>query len=336
VKIEKIEIDNFKSLNNFKLENPNPFSVFVGANGVGKSNIFEALEYLNYRAKGYKETDGFFGGYKDFINYNRYQESLSLNIGYSINGSSHNSFFSRVPYEPVTSGIVASGPPMPVPFSQSPTDLDNIHNQFVTNFSRIFINVSEKKKFYTNADDKLNLDGSNMEQVLKRLLQQDTIKEEIYDWLSLFIPAFSKVDVTSSVLSGTETLEFYEKGFEKPFSKRLISDGTRNILCLLAAIYQSDEPKFLCIEEPENGLNPYVVKELVGFFREQCREETGNYIWLNTHSQTLVNQLRPEEIIVVNKEDGNTVAKQFQGKDMYGMAMDTAWLSNFFGGGVPW
>lgn len=335
MKIERIEIDNFKSLNNFRLENPNPFSVFVGANGVGKSNVFEALEYLNYQAKSYKETDGLFGGYKNFINYKRYHENLFIDVEYAVDGSSHNNIFSRIPYEPITSGIVSSGPARPFSINNSPTELDKIDNQFVNNFSRIFINASEKKKFNTNSDDKLNLDGSNMEQVLKRLLQQNNTKEEICDWLSLFIPAFSKVDVGSSELSDTDTLEFYEKGFERPFTKKLISDGTYNILCLLTAVYQTNEPQFLCIEEPENGLNPYVVKELVGFFREQCKDK-GHYIWVNTHSQTLVNQLKPEEIIVVNKEDGNTVAKQFQGKDMHGMAMDTAWLSNFFGGGVPW
>jgi predicted ATPase len=214
-------------------------------------------------------------------------------------------------------------------------DFLSLRNQFVLNFSRIFIGASEKRKTNRYDDARLSLDASNMEQVLKRLLQQNDTREEIYDWLNLFVPAFSKVDVKSNELSDTDALEFYERGFERPFGKKLISDGTYNILCLLTAIYQSDEPQFLCIEEPENGLNPYVVKELVGFFREQCKEK-GHYIWLNTHSQTLVNQLKPEEIIVVNKEDGNTVAKQFQGKDMHGLSMDFAWLSNVLGGGVPW
>jgi predicted ATPase len=218
---------------------------------------------------------------------------------------------------------------------QKPFILQFGNHSVLKNFSRLFIGASEKRKTNRYDDAKLNLDGSNMEQVLKRLLQQSNTREEIYEWLSLFVPAFSKVDVSSNELSDTDTLEFYEKDFEKPFNKKLISDGTYNILTLLAAIYQSDTPQFICIEEPENGLNPYVVKELVTFFREQCREK-GHNIWLNTHSQTLVNQLKPEEIIVVNKENGNTIAKQFIGKDMHGMAMDTAWLTNFFGGGVPW
>ncbi len=333
MKIEKIEIDNFKSLNNFKIEHPNPFTVFVGANGVGKSNIFEALEFLNYRANSYKETDGLFDGYKNFINYKRYNERFLLKISPPSGGSL---FYERKPYEPaVVDEIIAYGTNRPALYAPNMEMRDEWDIQFIKNFSRIFIKASDKKKVNTNDDSKLNLDGSNMEQVLKRLLQQNDTKEEIYDWIGLFIPAFSKVEVISSDLSGSDTLVFYEKGYEKPFTKHLISDGTFNILCLLTAIYQSNEPQFLCIEEPENGLNPYVVKELVTFFREQCRDK-GHYIWLNTHSQTLVNQLKPEEIIVVNKENGNTIAKQFQGKDMHGMAMDTAWLSNFFGGGVPW
>jgi len=337
VKIKKIEIDNFKSLNSFKIENPNPFSVFVGANGVGKSNIFEALEFLNYKAfaETSVEIDGLFGGYKNFINYKRYKEKLFISIYYSVGNNSHQSVFSRLPYEPATQGVVGIAPVRPILTGSPSTELEEVDNQFINNFSRIFINASDKKKFNTNADNKLNLDGSNMEQVLKRLLLSNNTREEICDWLSLFIPAFSKVDIKSSELSDLETLEFYEKEFERPFNKKLISDGTYNILCLLTAIYQSDKPQFLCIEEPENGLNPYVVRELVTLFREQCREK-GHYIWVNTHSQTLVKELNPEEIIVINKENGNTVAKQFAGKDMQGVTMDTAWLTNYFGGGLPW
>ncbi len=89
-----------------------------------------------------------------------------------------------------------------------------------------------------------------------------------------------------------------KKELIKPFTKDLISDGTYNILCLLTAVFQSDEPQFLCIEEPENGLNPYVIETLVDLFRSAC-EDKGHYIWLNTHSQTLVRALKEEELILV-------------------------------------
>ena len=93
----------------------------------------------------------------------------------------------------------------------------------------------------------------------------------------------------------------YQKHYERPFNKELISDGTYNIIALLTAVYQSDEPEFLCIEEPENGLHPKVIKQLVNFFRDAC-EEKGHYIWLNTHSQTLVSMLEEKEMVIVDKK----------------------------------
>ena len=46
MKINKIHIKNFKSITTIKLDNISSFSIFAGANGVGKSNIFEAIEFF--------------------------------------------------------------------------------------------------------------------------------------------------------------------------------------------------------------------------------------------------------------------------------------------------
>ena len=344
MKIEKLTIDNFKSLNNFTLDNPNPFSVFVGANGVGKSNIFEALEFMHYKLPYQKivrpsiqsyEIDGLFGGYKNFVNFTRLKDDLTFSINFEQTKFSN---FTIPGYEQSEKksdhdGII-SGIFNPIGESIEKEDI-NLYIQFVNNFSRIFIKASDKKKLNIISDIRLNLDCSNLEKVLKRLLLDANISEEIKDWLSLFVPAFKNIEIKSDELSGTDSLLFYEENSERPFTKSLISDGTYNILCLLVAVYQSTTPQFICIEEPEIGLNPYVVKELVTFFKEQCKEK-GHYIWINTHSQTLVNQLKAEELIIVNKENGNTIAKQFIDKDLHGMEMDTAWLTNVLGGGVPW
>ncbi len=177
--------------------------------------------------------------------------------------------------------------------------------------------------------------SDNLEKVLKRILKEELKKEEIIEWLSLFIPEFEDVFVESSELSRTDTLIIKEKHSEKYFTKDLISDGTYNILAILTAIFQSDEPQFLCIEEVENGLNPKVVRELVHFFRNAC-EEKGHYIWLNTHSQTLLAELKEEELIIVDKKEGATQIKQFKTGDFFGLIADEALLTNVLGGGIPW
>ena len=167
-------------------------------------------------------------------------------------------------------------------------------------------------------------------------MENEQTKFELIDWLQIFVPEFEKIEIHTSTLSGKSELAVFEKTLNQPLTKNLISDGTYNILSLLTAIFQSDKPQFLCIEEPENGLHPYVIRELVKFFRQQC-EEKGHYIWLNTHSQTLVDELQPHEIILVDKKDGATQIKQFsKDKNLHGLKMDFAWLSNSLGGGVPW
>ena len=69
--IKQLKIKGFKSIGEITLESPNPFSVFVGANGAGKSNIFEALEFFNFcNIMDYHEAIKFFGNASDLINQN--------------------------------------------------------------------------------------------------------------------------------------------------------------------------------------------------------------------------------------------------------------------------
>lgn len=347
--IKKLHIKNFKSLVDVEIIDPNPFTVFVGPNGSGKSNIFEAIEFQSYLNRfGSNEAISLFGNINILCRKNHLatlnkikesQTTFSQNITFSDETS-----FNEVSIETKLSNNNAINAKVGfgfITYSSSPADSDKKQintlefKKFVSLFSRIFIGNSKLKKLNLTDSTKLNIDTDNLESVLERILTNKSIATELIEYMQLLVPGLEDIKVESTPLSKTNELLIYEKGYDSPFSKKLISDGTYNILALLVSVFQSEEPQFLCIEEPENGLHPYAIKEIVTFFREQCREK-GHYIWLNTHSQTLVNQLNPEEIIIVNKKDGDTVIKQFQGKEMHGMAMDTAWLTNYFGGGLPW
>src|SRR5690606_1908960 len=56
--ITRIEIDGFKSFQNFAMD-LQPFQVIIGQNGVGKSNLFDALMILSRLANGDKLFDAF-------------------------------------------------------------------------------------------------------------------------------------------------------------------------------------------------------------------------------------------------------------------------------------
>ena len=323
--LEKIHIKNFKSLVDVEIVKPNPFTVFVGPNASGKSNIFEAVEFYTYVIKyGSDEAIHLFQGKESIINFNNTnpefiikfdlfgQETYIRADKYKLQPE-----IVRLDIEELSQKEESAMPQMP----------------FFKGYSKIFIKNSEQVKIPDKGDFKLSTDVKNLEKVLKRILQYPEIREELTELLSFLIPDFKNLEIRSDELSGSNSLLIYEKHTNKPFPRHLISDGTFNIIALLTAVFQSDKPQFLCIEEPENGIHPEAIKELVYFFREQC-EEKGHYIWLTTHSQSLVSVLKPEEIIVVDKIKGETKIKQFQGKNLHGLQMDEAWLSNVLSGGL--
>jgi predicted ATPase len=346
--IKKIHIQNFKSLVDFELDNPKPFCAFVGPNASGKSNIFEALEFVNYVVRFKYEAANFFGGMESIFSYNPILTDQGFNNLKNI--QTYNILFEHplfinfsLGYSPKDSGGDGG-----VGVIASYGNTENIYNLynflpakeknkksniFIDNFSRIFIDKSNLVKVPSESK-KLKPDGSNTSQIIGQIFQNENKREDFIEWLRILIPEFKNIEVKQSNIDGSFEFFVYEKSSpNKPFPRHLLSDGTKNILALMAAVYQSNEPQFLCIEEPENGLHPQAIELLVDFFREKCETE-GHHIWLNTHSQTLVRCMEIDEIILVNKEDGRTTAKQAFAPNGINIKTDDAWLTNALGGGV--
>jgi len=335
--LEKLTIEGYKSIGKIEFVKPNRFTVFVGPNASGKSNIFEALELLSLcEIMNPNDAKKLFGTSNDIFNQSTTQIEpqkiiLDAYLSLDLNHQIHPTLVIADETPTFASYIIHDTVPVP----GEPIRENKDYKHFV-NFTRLFL--GQPSRLQRNDDSRISTYGykqSNLEKVLKRILKDESKREEIFEILQLLIPGFERVEIVSSELSGRDDLIIYETGQKKPLNKELISDGTFNIISILAALYQSDEPQFLCIEEPENGINPFVVKELVNIIRDLC-EEKGHYIWLNTHSQSLVSVLSKEEIIIVDKKNGLTEIKQIQDMDLHGLRMDDALYTNSIGGGNPW
>ncbi len=338
--LKELTIEGYKSIGKITISNPNPFTVFVGPNASGKSNIFEALEFLEL-CDGARPFDvsKLFGGKNDFINKSLGSNELIYNVDLGKLKPSLKIIFGEKDdinlHFTQDFGVVGRNPENVPRSSITGAFWNEPAYKHFTNFTRLFVGNSRLVRKNNQDDSRLNTDASNLEKVLKRILKDENKKQEIFEILHLLIPGFESVEIKTEELSGTDSLIVYETHLPKPLPKNLISDGTYNILAIIAALYQSDEPQFLCIEEPENGLNPKVIKELGDVIRDIC-EEKGHYIWLNTHSQSLVSELTTEEIIIVEKKEGLTKIKQIQGMNLHGLRMDEALYTNSIGGGNPW
>lgn len=77
-----------------------------------------------------------------------------------------------------------------------------------------------------------------------------------------------------------------------------------------AALRHIDPVSLLLVEEPENGLHPARIAEVVRILRAIV-EETGTQIVLATHSPLVVNELQPKEVSVVTRSEaaGTTVTR---------------------------
>lgn len=126
-----------------------------------------------------------------------------------------------------------------------------------------------------------------------------------------------------------------------------VSDGTLIFLAFLTLQHQSPQVDVIAIEEPERGLHPYLVGELIGFLRNMSQGKIGGravQIVMATHSPLVLNHLLPEEVRFMRRDatTGDVVVDtppvgdaQFQHAfEVYEKELGGMWLSGGMSG-VP-
>ena len=187
-----------------------------------------------------------------------------------------------------------------------------------------------------NNPGELNRDGSNIAAVLEKLEKDNELREQIIEWMSVIVPEMKKVSVKTQNIDNSKGL-FFEEDSGDRFPAHMVSDGTIYALCLLVAVLtRVKQPGITIIEEPERGLHPKAIGELIDFIREHA--STHHPIILTTHSESVVRSLELEELYFVSKSQGKTQIKDVRksGVDKNKIPLDTAWLTNLLGGGLPW
>ena len=82
------------------------------------------------------------------------------------------------------------------------------------------------------------------------------------------------------------------------------SDGLLYVLGYLALLHSPDPPKILLIEEPENGIHPARLGEVIGILRKLVADRPGTQVILTTHSPYAVSHFDPEEVTHCRKIGG--------------------------------
>jgi predicted ATPase len=131
-------------------------------------------------------------------------------------------------------------------------------------------------------------------------------------------------------------LEWLQKGSDYPFRPSQLSDGTLRFICLAAALLQPRPPATMLFDEPELGAHPYALTLLANLF-QQAAKRTSQQVIVSTQSEPLVNEFEPEDVIVVERTQGESVFRRLDSAKLSGWLEDYTlgelWQKNVFGGG---
>lgn len=90
--------------------------------------------------------------------------------------------------------------------------------------------------------------------------------------------------------------------YEIPAS--MLSEGTRRLTAILALLIRRPPPSLLCIEEIENGLDPWTILDVLARLKQAPRR--GTQTILTSHSPWLLDNVDMDAIRLVRRTGGNT------------------------------
>lgn len=335
--LRKLTLRGFKSiaaLEDFELGKLN---VLIGANGAGKSNFVDFFRMLRAMADSRLQAfirekggaDGFFFlgpqvtreifAHLEFGE-NIYEFELKPTAGSNIMiGAERVRFTGGDGSAPMTG--IASGTVESVLKNRKDRRslrgnwhgvehyvFDSVSRWIVYHFHDTSMTAPMRREQSVRDRRQLRPDASNIAAFLLDLKQNKLgTYELVRDSVRLIAPFFDDFLLESEVAfdNGEEKvrLEWRQKGSDFPFQPIHLSDGTMRYICLATALLQPRPPATIVIDEPELGLHPFAISLLAELIHSAA--ETTQVI-ISTQSPTLLGHFEPEEIVVVNRQDGQT------------------------------
>lgn len=158
----------------------------------------------------------------------------------------------------------------------------------------------------------LDRTGSNLGNVLQYFQRQYPGEfARILKEVAAAIPGLRKI--TPKVGEDNRLLlRFDESGYKDPFYQQSMSDGTLKMVTYAVLLADPQPRPFIGIEEPENGLYVELLDALARKLKEHAaRQVGGTQLLITTHSPYFVDELSPDQVWVLRKdENGHVLAKR--------------------------
>lgn len=356
-RVKSLTVSGYKSIRELKNFPLNSLNVLVGANGAGKTNFINLFRLLNemyeQQLQLYVQKQG---GPDSLLHFGRgTSERLHAEFYFSANGykfdlvpTSDNrlvfeleqSWFGGVFYRTSSSSTLGAGHTesklKDAKDRYSPYVRESVSNWRVYHFHDTSDTAKVKQRHAANDNLRLKPDAANLAAYLRMLKEKHEAEyQRIIETIRLVMPFFDDFVHRPGEPEYVE-LEWQQKGKpDTPFKAHMLSDGSLRFICLATLLLQpvSLLPDTILIDEPELGLHPYAITVLVDIFKQVAEDKQ---LIVSTQSVELVNELSPQDVVVVDQEEGASTFRRYTEEELSGWlqeySMGEIWKRNILGG----
>ncbi|AQS59183.1 AAA family ATPase [Desulforamulus ferrireducens] len=334
-----IKLDGFKSIKSMNM-NLKPLNVLIGANGAGKSNFISFFKMLNYAMSGYLQGYiGESGGADSLLHYgSRYTPKLTATLHFDtksgeniyylcLTSAAQDTLIFTDEAISFTKKGTVKAPLVSLGAGHKESELINlIEGKSRAKTTKINIKTAKvikaimerwrvyhfhdtsaqakiKKIGYIHDNYYLRSDAGNLAAFLYMLKETKVdYYKRIVSTIRLMAPFFDDFVLQPSRYNENNILLNWREKDSPPesiFGPHQLSDGTLRMMALVTLLLQPDLPELIIVDEPELGLHPYAINVLASLLKTVSAK---TQIIVSTQSVSLVDQLDPEDFIVVDRE----------------------------------
>ncbi len=174
---------------------------------------------------------------------------------------------------------------------------------------------SIKRPSLLTPESTLSETGSNLSVILHRLMtEQDSIFDQLQHYVGLIIPKFTSLRVRQYGAPGEIMAFWKEEGIAGELTLADLSDGTLRLLCWLTIVLCAKEGDIICMDEPDVGLHPRALVIFAGLIQSAVYNNKAQ-ILLTTHNSYFLSSFELDEIAVMRKNDFGTGIEFLKPKD---------------------
>lgn len=360
--LKRLYVHNYKCLVNFEINFDKDISLFLGANGSGKSTVFEVLDKLRRVIVGEEKVENIFSE-TDFprqlgLSHDETRFELDIKIGNEI-------YKYLLVLEPLglsyilgiaiqeeslyknNEMIVESKGQMATSKEKEQFNFDNsrsgisrylsYHSLRFLNYLRVFFIVRINPYEMTSAINKANVevktDFSNYAEWFAHLNEKNRRGVSVFEKaMRDILVNFDYFRIEQAGQAKVLQVDFENESNRKEiitYYFNELSEGQKVLIALYALVYCAPENSLICIDEPENFLALPEIQPWFDTLYEQC-EERGLQALLISHHPKIINLLANDSGYWFSRENNLTRIQKISPENESGLSIaelvDRGWI----------